>query len=729
MMVSVAFQGVAGANSEAAIRLHFGDQVTPLPCETFDQIFKAVESGQAQYGMLPVENSLAGTVARSYELLMDYDLRIQAEVILRIRYELLAPPGTKLADIKRVRSHPQALAQCDKYLKRHGFAPVVWFDTAGSARDLAQNPEPHTAALASALAGKLYGLESLESDVEDEADNFTRFFVLGHGDAPPGDHAKTSLVFSVQSKPGTLYDCLGEFATRGINLTKIESKPRSNRAWQYWFYLDFDGHFQDPLCAEALLGVLRRAALVKILGSYPAAVQPGQGESIVMSHMPSQPKSHTPGQPLSVLRCINCGNTHALNEPVYTCSVCGGLLDVEHDLEALRPLISRALFDSRLGALDKPYNSGVWRFKELVFPDAPPDQIVTRGEGNTTLYDAPRKLAAWIGADHLALKHEGENPTGSFKDRGMTGGVTHAVLVNSASVVCASTGNTSASMASYAALAGLQALVFFPYGNIAMGKLAQSIAYGALSVQVRGDFDVCLDLVRQSCRQFGIYLLNSVNPFRLEGQKTIVFEILQQRRWRVPDWIVLPGGNLGNTSAFGKGLQELYTLGLIDHLPRIAVVQAAGAAPFYASYKNGFTERMTVKAETLATAIKIGNPASYVKARRTLEWTNGVVESVTDQEILDAKAQVDLSGIGCEPASAASVAGVKKLIAAGMIRPDEDVVAILTGHVLKDPGIVIDYHGDGVPGLVSTYPNRLRVIDPTLEDVRALLIGEHIPAN
>src|SRR5258707_8996962 len=303
---------------------------------------------------------------------------------------------------------------------------------------------------------------------------------------------------------------------------------------------------------------------------------------------------------LSILRCIECGHTHQLDEPVYVCGVCGGLLDVIHDFDSLETPITRELFDKRLGALDAPYNSGVWRYKEMVFPDAPIESLVTRGEGNTTLYKAPKKLAAWIGAERLALKHEGENPTGSFKDRGMTGGVTHAVMVEASGVVCASTGNTSASMASYAALADLQALVFFPYGNIAVGKLAQSVAYGAINVQVKGDFDASLDLVRQATRQFGIYLLNSVNPFRLEGEKTIVFEILQQRRWRVPDWIVLPGGNLGNTSAFGKGLQELLTLGLIDHLPRIAVIQADGSAPFYESYRNNFAERLTVKAHTIA---------------------------------------------------------------------------------------------------------------------------------
>lgn len=440
-----------------------------------------------------------------------------------------------------------------------------------------------------------------------------------------------------------------------------------------------------------------------------------RADGIVVS---AEPRISTP---LSVLKCVDCGRTYDLNDPIYTCLNCSGLLDIEHDLDRLRPAISRALFDSRLGALDQPYNSGVWRYKELVFPAAPDDRIVTRGEGNTTLYRAPQRLAAWVGANHLALKHEGENPTGSFKDRGMTGGVTHAVLAGATSVVCASTGNTSASMASYAALAGLPGLVFFPYGNIAAGKLAQSIAYGAVSVQVRGDFDACLELVRQSCRQFGIYLLNSVNPFRLEGQKTIVFELLQQRRWQVPDWIVLPGGNLGNSSAFGKGLHELRQLGLIDKLPRVAVIQAAGAAPFYESYQDGFKTRKTVKADTLASAIKIGNPASYFKAKRTLEWTNGIVEIVTDQEILDAKAQVDSCGIGCEPASAASVAGVRKLIAGGVIHPDDDVVSILTGHVLKDPDIVMNYHADQIPGLIGTYANRLHVIDPTLEAVRGLL--------
>jgi threonine synthase len=398
------------------------------------------------------------------------------------------------------------------------------------------------------------------------------------------------------------------------------------------------------------------------------------------------------------------------------------LLDVEHDLEALKPRVSRELFDSRLGALDAPYNSGVWRYKELIFPDLPNEAVITRGEGNTHLYRATRGLAEWVGTSRLWLKHEGENPTGSFKDRGMTGGITHAQLTGAQSVACASTGNTSASMASYAALAGIQGLVFFPEGNIAAGKLAQSIAYGATNIQVRGNFDVCLRLVREACTHFGIYLLNSVNPFRLEGQKTIVFEILQQRRWQVPDWLVLPGGNLGNTAAVGKGLHELLTLGIIDRLPRIAVIQAEGASPFYESYRENFATRHTMQPDTYATAIKIGDPASYKRAQRTLQWTNGIVESVTDQEILDAKAQVDRAGIGCEPASAASVAGVRKLIAAGVIHPDQEVVGLLTGHVLKDPEIIMNYHRGTLAGIESTYPNGVYTIEAEIEAVGKLLV-------
>ncbi|RLC60143.1 MAG: prephenate dehydratase [Chloroflexi bacterium] len=273
-MTRVAFQGISGAYSEEAILQFFGPEVESIPCRTLADIFFTVESGDADYGMLPIENAVAGSVARSYELLMEHDLRIYAEVILRVRHTLLAPPDTKLEDLRRVRSHPQALAQCQRYLSRHGLEPESAFDTAGSARELAANPEPGVAVIASALAAELYGLEILDRDIEDFPFNYTRFFILSMDDPPRAQRNKTSLVFTSPHRPGALYECLGEFARRRINLTKIESRPRLNRPWQYIFYLDFEGHCQDPECEAAIMGLLRRSSFVKLLGSYPAATTP-----------------------------------------------------------------------------------------------------------------------------------------------------------------------------------------------------------------------------------------------------------------------------------------------------------------------------------------------------------------------------------------------------------------------------------------------------------------------
>ena len=273
-MTRVAFQGVAGAYSEQAIRQYFGLEVETVPCRAFGDIFRAVETRDADYGMLPVENSVAGSVTRSYELLVEHDLRIYAEAILRVHHTLLAIPGTQLSDLKRVRSHPQALAQCHRYLERHGLQPEPGFDTAGSARDLSANPEPDVAAIASELAGELYDLEVLDRGIEDFDFNYTRFFVLSTEDAPRAQRNKTSIVFTTPHQPGALYECMGEFAKRRINLTKIESRPRLNRPWQYIFYLDFEGHGQDTECEAALIGLLRRSSFVKLLGSYPAAVTP-----------------------------------------------------------------------------------------------------------------------------------------------------------------------------------------------------------------------------------------------------------------------------------------------------------------------------------------------------------------------------------------------------------------------------------------------------------------------
>ncbi len=268
--IVVAFQGVLGANSEQAIRQHFGNGVDVYPCRSLSDLFEVIYSEQVTYGLLPVENAQAGAVSKAYELLMDSDLRIQADVILHVHHALMAPQGTRSKDLKYVRSHPQALAQCEQYLKRNNLEGIPWHDTAGAARDLAEEPMPDTGAIASELAGKLYNLEILETKIEDVPYNFTRFFVLGHDDPPIGEYNKTSIVFATRHKPAALYECLGEFASRGLNLTKIESRPRRNRPWEPVFYMDFEGHWQDPKCQEALSRLLQRASFVKMLGSYPA---------------------------------------------------------------------------------------------------------------------------------------------------------------------------------------------------------------------------------------------------------------------------------------------------------------------------------------------------------------------------------------------------------------------------------------------------------------------------
>ena len=273
-MSRVAFQGVAGAYSEQATRQFFGPEVESVPCRTLADVFFATENEQADYGMLPVENAIAGSVTRSYELLMEHDLRIHAEVILRVRHMLLALPGTQLADLKRVRSHPQALAQCRRYLERHDLESEPAFDTAGSARDLAESKQTDTAVIASELAAESCNLEILDRAIEDYPFNYTRFFILSLSSPPRAQRSKTSLLFTTPHQPGVLYECLGEFARRHVNLAKIESRPRLNQPWQYIFYLDFEGHCQDPECEAAIMGLLRRSSYVKLLGSYPAATTP-----------------------------------------------------------------------------------------------------------------------------------------------------------------------------------------------------------------------------------------------------------------------------------------------------------------------------------------------------------------------------------------------------------------------------------------------------------------------
>lgn len=397
------------------------------------------------------------------------------------------------------------------------------------------------------------------------------------------------------------------------------------------------------------------------------------------------------------LVCEWCRREYRPTSPLTECP-CGSLMSVRIAKPARRGASLRRLFERRADAEPPGQGSGVWRYRELLLPGR--GATISHPEGNTALYRRD-PVSRYAGVADLQLKHEGENPTGSFKDRGMTAAVTQAVRTGATAVACASTGNTSASMAAYAANAGLPAFVFVPAGKIAAGKLAQALAYGAKTLLVRGDFDACLGLARESSRQLGIRLLNSVNPWRIEGQKTIILELLQQLGWRTPDWIVVPAGNLGNTSAFGKALLEAKQLGLIRRLPRIAAIQAAGANPFERSFRAGFRRRFKVKAETIATAIRIGNPASFERGVLAIRATKGVVAAVSDREILAAKAVVDAAGIGCEPASAATVAGIRQLVRRRLIKRTASVVAILTGNVLKDPQAVIDFHMQGSRGAAN----------------------------
>jgi threonine synthase len=417
--------------------------------------------------------------------------------------------------------------------------------------------------------------------------------------------------------------------------------------------------------------------------------------------------------------CDACGTVLSARDTRTQCEKCGGLLSLRYDPPTERGSALRRVFDARRTARGNvPESSGVWRFRELVLPDVNDEEIVTQPEGNTPLVRRER-VAAWCGLDSISLKLEGANPTGSFKDRGMTVAVTQARRITAPAVACASTGNTSASLAAYAALAGLPALVLVPIGQVALGKLAQTIAYGARTLLVRGDFDDCLRLVRAASDKLGVYLANSINPYRIAGQKTIILELLQQLDWQTPDWIVLPAGNLGNTSAFGAALREARELGLIDRMPRLAAVQASGAAPFAASFRDDFRERHTVHAATVATAIRIGDPASYDRAVRAIRETNGVVIDVPDAEILEAKAVVDASGVGCEPASAASVAGARTLVSRGIVRREDTVVAVLTGHILKDSDILLKYHRDTEPP--PPLANRPLEIDADLNAVQRVL--------
>ncbi len=429
------------------------------------------------------------------------------------------------------------------------------------------------------------------------------------------------------------------------------------------------------------------------------------------------------------LACFSaaCGAKYAIDEVLYQCPKCDSLLEVEYDYERTAAASWPQLWRQRRLQNDPLNQSGVWRYREMLPFGPEPVRAVTLREGNTPLLSAPL-AASYVGLDAITFKHQGFNPTGSFKDNGMTCGVSQAVRSGKSVVACVSTGNTSASLAAYASAAGLKAVIFLPHASIAFGKLAQAIEYGALTLQVEANFDEILALVRKLTQEAGIYLLNSINPFRIEGQKTMAIELADQLDWQMPDWLVVPGGNLGNTAAFGKGFLELKRLGLIDRLPRIAVVQAAGSAPFFdfMHAPAGTAFAAVRNPATLATAIRIGDPVSWPKAQSVLEQTNGVVESVQEQEIADAKAIIGRCGIGCEPASAATLAGIKKLIAAGKIKSDQHVVAILTGNVLKDPDYIYRYHmGElqtlGAGPITSTYANPPQLVSQNPQEIIRLI--------
>jgi threonine synthase len=416
--------------------------------------------------------------------------------------------------------------------------------------------------------------------------------------------------------------------------------------------------------------------------------------------------------------CATCGERYEELDPATTCR-CGGLLSIEHDAPLEDGASLRRLFDERRARHDPHDLSGVWRFREIVMPSVG-DRVITHPEGNTPLLRR-EGISSYAGAPELRIKHEGHNPTGSFKDRGMTVAVTQARRLGATAVACASTGNTSSSLAAYAAQAGIPALVFVPAEGVALGKLGQSLAYGAKTLLVDGDFDVCLALAQAASRELGIYLVNSINPWRIEGQKTIVLELLQQLGWQPPDWIVLPAGNLGNTAAFGKALRDAHAAGLIDRLPQLAAIQAAGAAPFARGFREEFATRHRVKAETVATAIKIGDPASWDRAVEAIRETRGTVTLVDDRDILEAKAVVDAAGVGCEPASAASIAGLRRLTGEGIVGRYDHIVAVLTGHVLKDPGTLLAYHREMDPPPARA--NRPVAIEATVAAVERVLRG------
>lgn len=417
--------------------------------------------------------------------------------------------------------------------------------------------------------------------------------------------------------------------------------------------------------------------------------------------------------------CVRCQQETDLTSMKYVCG-CGGLLEIIRDCRHLDIEYLKREFASRLSERNTIYASGVWRYKELIAPEIPDEAIVSKLEGNTGLYET--ELACnYAGIRRLWLKAQSENPSGSFKDNGMTAAVSHSRYLGYKRLACTSTGNTSSSLSMYAAIAGLEAVVLVPDRDISLNKVLQTTAYGAEVCAFNGTYDDGIRFLEQHGERLGLYICNSINPLRIEGQKSIIYEIAQNLEWELPDWIIVPGGALSNASALGKGLHDLFTLGFIPKLPQVAIVQAEGASPFHRMAQAALATAADTAAtppdqsaaapqfdaapafpfiaephpQTRASALNIGNPPSWYKAWRMLEQTNGVTVSVTDDEIMQAKAVIDRSGIGCEPASASALAGLRKLARQGAIHPEQTAVCILTGHLLKDTEAIREYHLEG----------------------------------
>ncbi|HKW74812.1 MAG TPA: threonine synthase [Terriglobales bacterium] len=410
--------------------------------------------------------------------------------------------------------------------------------------------------------------------------------------------------------------------------------------------------------------------------------------------------SLTPVAADHLLRCVHCGTVQASADRMFRCASCSELLEVTYpewaDAGREFGLRLREIWRERRNSTLPEDASGVWRFRDLL-PRVAREHIVTMSEGNTPLVELP-KAARDLGLTRVLAKHQGMNPTGSFKDTGVSMAISIAKSQGYSLVCCASTGNTSASVAAYAARAGMKSIVLLPQGQVASGKLAQALEYGAHVLQLKTDFDGCLKVLNEVVRKFPTYLMNSLNPYRLEGQKTLAFELMEQLNWNVPDHVIVPGGNLANSSAIGKGFLELQQLGLIARLPKISIIQAQGANPLVRSMReSGGESLIPVTPQTRATAIRIGNPASWRKAVAILKHTAGACEEVTEQEIAAAKAELGAQGVGCEPASAASFAGLKNLVRAGFVKAEETAVLVLTGHMLKDVDYMLEAQSQRMP--------------------------------